>query len=233
MSGTTVVIPTLMKAPVHLQRNMEMLCRQDCDIILIDNSTANLAKKFENMSSRIRIIYFPSNIGVNRAWNLGVAAAETEYYLILNDDCLVWSRCIARSESILVDRKIGLLTYRTMTETRPEIHYSLFMNQYEKPDLVSMGPSHAQHTAGWFMYGRVAEYEPIPAELRIFYGDNFIYQTLRKKGLRTVIDRANILYHEVSVTINSAFTAQQVAALFINEGTLYRQVEEKYGIGGH
>lgn len=232
MIKTTVVIPTLMKAPWHLQKNLEVLSEQDCNIILIDNTSTNICKKFENMSPRLKINYFPSNIGVNKAWNLGAAAASTEFLLVLNDDCLVWNRCIEKCEQVFQDKSIGILTFRTLTDIKPEIYYSLYKNQFEDSRFETLAPGQKTHTVGWFMFMRTKDYEQIPVELRIFYGDNYLYQFMRKKGYKTVRDNSNVLYHQTSSTVNTVFTTQQIHALFHNEGTLFDQIQHKTGIAG-
>jgi len=229
---TTVVIPTLLKAPKLLRINIDTLLKQKCNIHIIDNTSNNGCRPFSELSPNIKISYFPTNIGVNKAWNLGVVSSQTEFYLLLNDDCLVWDTCIETSEGIMSDNTIGIQTFRTLTQISSDIYLSVHKQQKSQPDLRNLGPGNEYHMLGWYIFGRVKQYEQIPSELRIFYGDNFIYQMARKKGFRTVVDHAHFLFHQVSSTVNSIFTSAQIDDLLNSEGLMYSSITDKYKLRG-
>lgn len=199
MPSTTVVIPTLLRSPHTLDLNINRLLKQNVKIILIDNSKHSGCKKYENKN--IKIYYFPENIGVNPAWNLGIAVADTEFYLLLNDDCVIWDKVIEVSERILQDPNIGLLTYKTINNMDIVLYDTLMTGRNKNPHLSSLTLYTKVSRAGWFMFGRKTQYIPIPDELKIFFGDDILYKQLRKKGLRTVEDQTHFLTHFVSTTV--------------------------------
>ncbi len=200
MANTTVIIPTLLRSPHTLQKNIDILLKQNVKLIIIDNSQHSGCKKYEQ--ENIKVYYFPENIGVNPAWNLGVANTQTEYYLLLNDDCIVWDKVIEVSENILSDPVIGLLTYKTINNMDINLYETLITGRNKSANLVIMDLHSRAARAGWFMFGRKSQYNPIPDELKIFFGDDILYKQLRKKGLRTVEDQTHFLTHFVSTTVN-------------------------------
>jgi hypothetical protein len=223
MASTTVIIPTLYYCPSILDINIRRLLNQGAKVHLIDN-TANNACRYWEGTAGMKITYFPTNIGVNPAWNLGIIECNTPYYLLLNDDCLVWTKVIEMSEKILQDKSIGMLTYRTLEHINRAIYDSLYINQSESAQLIELGPGLNESRIGWFMYGRTKEYPQIPKGLKIMFGDDIIYKVLRKKGLRTVKDNNNVLYHQASTTVNRIYSTQrQLEVLMTPEREAYEK----------
>jgi glycosyltransferase involved in cell wall biosynthesis len=228
----TVIIPTMYKVPAKLEININRLLKQECKIILIDNSPRNSCRKWEG-NEKIKIRYFPSNIGISLAWNIGVELADTEYYCLLNDDCLIWNNFVSKTVYILDNHKdVGILSYKTLTTITDTIYDSLFVNLDKESNLIDMTASSNPKLLGWLICGRKEEYTEIPTQLKIFYGDDFIYQVTRRNGKRTVYDSSHIISHEVSATINSVFGARQSNHLLEVEGQEYQKIIASYKLQG-
>ncbi len=227
--NTTVIIPTLNKAPDLFVKNIETLMKQDCFIHLIDNSVDGSCKVFEG-TRKILISYFPQNIGVNKAWNYGVNLSKTRYYLLLNDDCLVWDNVISKCEEIMDDQKISIVTFATTDKISSELYCRYFMKQRSESKLRAMDEKSSPSRMGWFIFGRKCDWTNIPDGLIFFFGDDFIYKITRKKGMKTVIDLANIVYHRPNRTTRLLFDSAEFMRILEKESDLFKQIEKDYGL---
>ena len=225
--STTVIIPTLYRCPSILEKTLLRLRDQNCSTHLIDNSSTNSCKRFETWRG-VRISYFPANMGVNPAWNLGVAAATTPYYVILNDDCVIWNNLIETVEKALEHESIGIVSFDTKTEINETIYDSMFINQNNPSEFKEMGPGHGVDKQGWIFAGRKSEYPVIPQTLKILFGDDWIFNHIRREK-RTVIDQNNSVFHRVSHTIGSVYNQRQYNQLFQRERDLYVKEVERDG----
>ena len=228
---TTVIIPTLYSVPDITDWNIRILLKQNCLITIIDNTPNNKLKKWEN-TPNIKVMYFPQNIGVNPAWNIGVLTCTTKYYLLLNDDCMIWNQVIEHSENILADERIGITTYKTVEFITPVMYQSMYINQSGPADLFELGPWNKNillERIGWFIFGRSKQYLEIPLKLKIFYGDDLIYKYTRSKNLKTVIDNSKIIFHKASSTTNKI---QGINNTLVNERKYFEEAMHKLQLVG-
>jgi len=227
----TIIIPTMGACPEILSENIIRLLNEGCSVHLIDNSPTNVCKHYEKMG--IKMSYFPSNLGVNLAWNIGVASADTKHYMLLNDDCLIWNNVGKVTMEILENPRLGLVTFRTLVHINQSIYDSMFMDQWMKPyNIEYMGPSQREQKMGWLIAGRTDEYVMIPKQLKILFGDDFLYSSIRKKKLYTVVELGNPVLHRVSHTIFSRYTNAEYALLYKREERIYQMIAEQYKLGG-
>ena len=188
----SAIIPTMWKS-----RRIEILLRKlerssfVNEIILIDNdpSARNvIIGEFE------KIKYFPQeeNIFVNPAWNLGVSESVfSNAIAILNDDITFDVDKIFKFISPHLDR-VGLIGIDPKC-------YKLFKDS-EKLQLFGIN----RMPGGGFgsaMFMKKDRYKEIPNDLKIWYGDNWLFAHQKKQNL--VISGIHIAT-EMSSTVRTA-----------------------------
>ncbi len=141
-------------------------------IIVIDNSNAHHQNHFNSLSRKI--IYLPQkkNIFVNPSWNLGVKYSQSEFIILLNDDVFISDEAFLqllnfglKSKSIVCAR---INSYSNNKNQR--LHLSIEKKYYDSryPVNISMG------SIGHMLMMKRTSYVPIPSELKIFFGDDFL-----------------------------------------------------------
>lgn len=140
---------------------------------------------------------------VNGAWNLGMNEArqqstpETPFYAILNDDIILKSNVMEDICRIMeTDNGISMLTVETMNNVPIEKYLKKWTNGTE-----GMTQSIPHGRQGWFMCGKKVDWLPIPEQLKLFYGDDFIYGVARKRG-RAVMLIDPVISHYQSSSVN-------------------------------
>lgn len=200
-----VVIPTLLNTKKEVfsytlnELNNSIYVNK---IIIIDNTEDNLFKHLykDSITDKMQLIEPNGNILVNPAWNKGLEEVTSEFYLLLNDDILCSEYIISCCDYILRTTKVSLLTCSTINKLIDVDNYKKMIQKDVKPMVTSSIPN---NRIGWFMCGRKNEWIPIPKELKVFYGDDFIYSNLRiHKKTINMISNLNIVHYE-STTINT------------------------------
>jgi GT2 family glycosyltransferase len=83
------------------------------DVIVVDNAsndaTVKFLKAFKADHENIQVIYNPINQGFARANNLGIAAAQGDYIVLLNNDTIVTRVWLSRLINYLHDQEVGLV----------------------------------------------------------------------------------------------------------------------------
>lgn len=105
------------------------------------------------------------NIYVNPAWNLGVRESRSKYVAILNDDILSVPSLFERMASVLKFPLFGLVGLN--------IHYS------GARKMRVAGPGEVTQGYGFFMALRRSDYIPIPRDMKIWGGDDWLYWSQR------------------------------------------------------
>lgn len=160
----SVIIPTLWKPDFilntlnHLSQNSKV-----GEIIIIDNDPNH-----EILLSEIpKIIHVKEyeNTFVNPAWNKGVEIAKYDKILLLNDDVISdWSVIDLIYDSITED--IGIIGPAASCWSDQEENASPYLQ--ETPSMVNC--------YGCVMFFHKKSYTKIPNELKVHYGDNWIFE---------------------------------------------------------
>lgn len=189
----SVVIPTMWRYKPFIPFLNDL---QKFDLIdhidIIDNDVDNrpsdihyLDKCFaENGSPKI-LFYHPldtgdqKNIYVNPAWNLGAKGAKQEKVAILNDDFIFDLRVFYRVDELLNDPKTGVIG------TAPGDHPTLTGQPKLTTGAIDIIPHTDQHLwgFGYAMFLNKKNWEPIPEDMKVFCGDNWIFDGCKQKGL--------------------------------------------------
>ena len=163
MSEFSVVIPTLQRAP-ELWPLVEQCAAHPrvLEVLVINNAPEPLSWE----SPKVRVLQQAENIYVNPAWNLGAREARGKYLAIINDDVLFDDELLDEVARLLRRPWVGMvgldITYRGRRKVR------------------LAGPAHASLGYGVFMAMRREDYVPIPGDMLIWGGDDFLLWTQRR-----------------------------------------------------
>jgi len=181
MDKFSVIIPTIWKSP-YTETLLERFCYSDYvgEVILIDNApskTIDLPKLVH--------IKEKENTFVNPAWNKGVSISKYDYITISNDDILFdvdeYYYYFQQLLNLNKLQDLGFIgshseNYKIENSTSPA-----FIN-YDRNFGYGWGCLFSFHKSVW---------RPIPNQLKIWYGDNWIgaySKTLQLKGMKIVTE---------------------------------------------
>lgn len=203
----TVIIPTLLKDRELLTSLLDNLVDDECiaEILVVKNTSEN----FEYGNGKVRLIGDGSNIFVNPSWNLGVREAKTEYVALLNDD-IRFPKNFCSSVLNLFTENIGVIGADTgfVINTRDKDNNvivdikSVDINSgSSQPYLKSI--TFRPEDFGIAMFFRKQDYIPIPEELKVFFGDDWIIHNMRKNGKSNYVISGLNIYHMGSLSSSS------------------------------
>lgn len=165
MDKYTIIIPTLWKS----DRTKKLIndlreCEYVDEIIVIDNSSTDGMNLF--YEPKMRLISEGENIYVNPAWNLGIEIAKNECIALVNDD-------------INFDPNIfGIITQNVLAYSgiigMGEGNYKDPIDEERGPYIDMWKPGVNDWGWGCMILLKKEHWKPIPNEIKIWYGDNFI-----------------------------------------------------------
>jgi hypothetical protein len=198
----SVIIPTLWKSNLYFFRNI--LLELDVnelvgEIIIIDNDPQfqeGIKQSVLRDLKKVNHVRVPTNLFVNPSWNLGASLANYEYLAFINDD--VWSipsislALIAHFGHSDKEGVFGLATEcfvnagKTNLDTLSEVE-------------IKEGPGRGEGWGCFFIIKKI-HWEPIPDELKIWCGDDFITTNAIKQGRRVYL-LYNLIVPEYATTV--------------------------------
>lgn len=176
----SIIIPTLLKDTEVLGKLLAQLNECTCvgEIILIDNSCSSYKTEY----SKVKVHVPEANLFVNPAWNLGIKLSSTKYkyFGILNDDIIfqknLFDHVLAFLEGASDD--VGLVGIDCIANT-PKAQFDTY------PDDSIVDIQRTPKLEGFFgsaFFGRKDHYFEIPNEMKVFYGDHFLFTRNMQAG---------------------------------------------------
>ena len=212
----TVVVPTMWRAAQQFTKFLVELCEYELvgEIIIIDNDNDAEPDDFQD-HPKIKRFVPGENIYVNPAWNLGVEVAQYSRICIVNDD--------VSFDLKLFDRLADLITPAAgvfgLCPGDPIFNHPPVTN-----GAIDIIPWTGQHTHGFgcLMFLHRSNWAAIPEELKIYYGDNYIFDQQLAQG-RTNYLITNLLFSTpfASTTSDTAITG----GFLEREGTIYAKIK--------
>lgn len=163
----TVIIPTLWRSDLTL----DLLSKYDnCisvdEILIIDNAIVARPQFDFSIYKKIRFIDQKENIYVNPAWNIGIKEAKNELIAISNDDILFNPEPVFKFVSEAEDwGAIGMSA----------LNYNI-----PAPKIVTEPGADIGGGWGCLLFVRKSEWIPIPENIKIWFGDDWIVSMCRK-----------------------------------------------------
>ncbi|WP_367873278.1 glycosyltransferase family 2 protein [Luteolibacter sp. Populi] len=209
------MIPTLGHSPFTLQILMRILgaAEEVGEVLLINNSGRGIEIP---RHAKFREVVLPSNIFVNPAWNLGagLASAGCEWLVFLNDDILIPENSFERLAA-------APLSGYSLIGTRAESIGPLTRHDDYFQDAVEISGCGSGRNWGFgvCMMVRKADFVPIPDELKIWCGDDFLIDEMGRTGKRVGVMDLQIRTH-MSVTADRA----EFRGICENDMAAYRRI---------
>lgn len=183
------------------------------EIIIIDNDPTqtpdlDILKYSNDGHSKIKLMTYGHNIYVNPAWNKGVEIAKYDNICLLNDDVIVDLKLFGRMDKFLRPG-IGLcgispglseeFGHVPITSGEIELRHTPF--PYNPRDHFGLGT---------LMFFPKSEYIPIIAGLDLYWGDNFIYDTLFLKNNQNYLITNCFYYSPNAQTTSTIENANEI-----------------------
>lgn len=158
----SVVIPTLWRSKrIHTLLENLIRCEGVGEILLIDNNRK--FNEFYKKLDKVRVLSPHFNIYVNPSWNYGVKFSSNQYVVLLNDD---------------VSFDTNILTHLSNEDLKKYGFIGMHSENYTKRcvGLPTIEPWVGQTFDGWgcMIVFDKSHWIPIPEEMKIWCGDNFI-----------------------------------------------------------
>lgn len=184
MSSLSVIMPTMWRSK-RTESLLEMICESDdvSEVIIIDNDKES--RPNIDFNSKVVLLEQEENIFVNPAWNLGVEKSKEDYLCIINDD-------ISISCDNLFKAMLQVLKHIPCVGVHPNSY------EYEDEDLALVAGHAIGRGWGCCIFLDKSKWVPIPDDLKIWFGDNWIVKNYK--------DCASFLYPvrtEMSTTSNA------------------------------
>lgn len=182
-------------------------------VILINNNPAETPTGVPVSHYKLRIFMSGTNIGVNPAWNLGVAESRYSKICIANDD-------------VVFDQKMFKLVDTVLGPDSGVVGICPGVKDFNQPPFVSgigrVVPWAGQHTYGFgcLMFVHRDWWIDIPAGLKIYYGDNWIFDTCLARGKTNYLITDTFFYTPFASTTG---TLENVNQLHQTEQPIYER----------
>jgi len=221
-SKFSVVVPTMWKyEPFKDFLNKLLECEDVGEVILIDNEPTKTPLELK-CHIKLRYKTFGTNIYVNPAWNYGVENASYDYVCILNDDMKFDLDVFNGLRRVLDDPNTGVCGIIPGIEQYNQIPVT--DGNYQ---IISWQEGMHQFGFGCLMFVNKNNWTHIPDDLKIYYGDYFIFDKHLASG-RTNYCIVN-LKHETpyAQTCSDMYSkdAEKMAQLQAREGEIYEAVK--------
>ena len=215
-SKFTVVVPTMWKYEPFNSFLNELLSHDNVgEVILIDNDPLKTPITLPN-NTKLRYKTFGTNIYVNPSWNWGVENAVYDYVCILNDDMKFDLNVLEDLKAVLDNPNTGVCGIIPGVE------------QYGQPPvtdgnykIIQWTPGVHQFGFGCLMFVNKNNWTHIPDEIKVYYGDYFIFDTF------LAADKTN--YCIINMKHETPY-AQTCEPLYIQNAARMTSLQEKEGL---
>lgn len=186
-------------------------------IIIINNNRQKTPQHTVLNHHKINLIDVEKNIYVNPAWNLGVQLSDTEWVCIMNDD-LIFDAKIFYKILTLQDSNVGAIglnsgkiEFGQTPVTTGEINFEPYTNQNCQG-------------FGELIFIKKSTWVDIPEEIKIAFGDNFIFDSHYFKGRQNYFMSNMFHYHAVSLT-STKIWKEETLNVYNQEKLAYEKIK--------
>ena len=188
MNKFTLVLPTMWRYAPFMDFLPDLLEHELVDeVIVFDNDPSRTPDTGILDHPKINYQCVGENIYVNPAWNKGVELSRNKFVAFISDDVIFDLRLLSRVAQVLSD-KCGVIGN---CPGLAEYNQKPFKN-----GSINLVPWYHDHTFGFgcLMFVYKDTYLPIPDGLKLFYGDQWIFDTYMARGYPNWII-TNMLFH--------------------------------------
>ncbi len=217
----SVVIPTLQKNVEILDKLIDSLNDDKSvdEILLIDNS----AKGYERNSNKLKVIDPKENIYVNPAWNLGTKLAKNDIVGLLNDDIIISDNfCKNIIHQMTPDMGLVGCDRHFIKAIEGENQVSNIKPDEQNPILQKTSYMDSNYGIAMFYYK--SSFYKIPDEIKITYGDVWLYHKNKNTHKNNYRITNQTTYHWGSLS-SSIKTYNPICK---NDAKLYKKLMIKF-----
>lgn len=139
----------------------------------------------------LNVVYNSVNAPLNHIWNWFYKNTTNKYLAFLNNDIEICNNFVSDAEKIFSKENMcGIIIHPTNNP------------QYTKQNELKYIKDESHFLQGWDFIIRRELYEPIPEEMLLFGGDNYLFQEVFNKGYNVFYDISSPILHYRSKTIN-------------------------------
>lgn len=194
----SVIVPTMWKAP-HLMKMLPLLENHSLigEVLIIDNDTS---KTNEDIHKYSKVVHLPQkeNIYVNPAWNLGAKLASFEHLCFLSDDVIVDLRAFYKADEFMAKTPdMGMLYICPGYEEQEQPKVTTGEIEIES------GPVTNRYGYGAFFFVRKEDWNPIPEQFKIWFGDHFTFMHFQEKRKVSYYIKNCFFHSPWAVTVKS------------------------------
>lgn len=179
----SVIIPTMFKRPDITNELLSNLYEDPAvsEVLVINNTEDPNNVTNINISKKLSIHSLGKNIYVNPAWNLGVSKSKEDYIALVNDDVTI-------AEGLFTGiSKVPLENLGILGASHGSISQSETPKRFLAKEFMIRGISERTWAFGVFMAMYKRNYPPIPEDLLVWCGDDYIYHQNRILGRQNCI----------------------------------------------
>ena len=199
----SVIVPTMWRYEPFLDF-VDDLAKSSAvgEIIIINNDTSKTPNHKALFNPKVQLHNFDENIFVNPAWNYGVHASKFDHLCIMNDDVIVDLKLFEIMKDWLNDSigVAGICPGRPEFSQPPVTNGAIQIQEWKGAHNFGFGSLFFLHKNNWI---------DIPADLIVYYGDNWIF------------DMQLFIKHKNNYIITNCFFfspwAQTTSTISINE----------------
>jgi FkbM family methyltransferase len=209
----SVVMPTMWRCTELTLRLLNSLVNHALvGEIRIINNDKDRTPDWEGFNNPKVKVYTPeSNIGVNPAWNIGVEDANNDKICIVNDDIVFDTMLFDK----IVDKIIPGGGVYGIINGDPNMGQPVTTDG--SIDFIEWKPGDIIHSFGQLMFVHKKNWEYIPEELIINFGDNYILHTHLLKKQKIILIYNIVFESDFSATIRDTSVELNTAELNAKE----------------
>ena len=199
-------------------------------IIVIDNGSTEKVKLITRFTGlNINYVRNDTNTGVNAAWNLGIKLVDKECKLvsILNNDITISGFFFEKiNYTFNLDPLIGIAVPHS--HPYPDIARKTVFSPTAIVDI--------DKREGWAFTIRkevIDKIPPIPSDLKIFYGDDYLFHLTKVLGYKRVKMVDNYIFHKLSTTLRSLWRKDQEKSIQHEERVIWFKLKEEIDEGNY
>lgn len=173
----SVIIPTLWIKPHITNKLLDIYLKSNYidEIIIINNSSTTVEFK----DKKIVCLDQKENLYVNPSWNLGVSKAKNNKIIISNDDIIIPNNLIDYLNTINLSN-YGIIGVHK--ESYSQLRKIESFNEYSIDKHQIVDYKNIDYGFGTFMVLLKTNYHPIPENIKIYCGDNFLFIKNKNNG---------------------------------------------------
>lgn len=217
----TVVVPTMWRYAPFLDF-VKYILKVDVvtECIIINNDNTRTPDHSVLNDPKVKLVDFGKNIFVNPAWNYGVQNSSNNIVCILNDDLIFDLKLFYKMAEFVTPEMgvVGKLAGDTTLGQTPLSNGEINIEPFVGQNCQGFGELMFIHKDRWPI---------IPPELRIGFGEVYVFEKLLYTGFQNFMITNLFQYHAGSTTVKE-ITRKDADTLYAQESAAYEIYKQSF-----